>query len=349
MSNAKPADVQQVSDWPDSKEFWRDKRVIVTGGAGFLGSFVVEKLQERGAAEVFVPRSKDYDLRRLDAIRRTLGGIRPDIVIHLAARVGGIGANRAHPAEFFYDNLMMSIPLFHESWQFGVKKFVAIGTVCAYPKYTPVPFREEDLWNGYPEETNAPYGLAKKMLLVQSQAYRRQYGFNSIYLLPVNLYGPRDNFDPGSSHVIPALIRKCVEAREREDDHIVVWGTGKPTREFLYVEDAAEGILLATERYEAGVPINLGSGMEISIKDLVHLIARLTGFEGEIRWDTGKPDGQPRRCLDVSKARQVFGFQAKTDFCEGLASTIRWYRRVRSLQLDVAIREQAGSFVPSVS
>jgi GDP-L-fucose synthase len=212
-----------------------------------------------------------------------------------------------------------------------------------------VPFKEEDLWNGYPEETNAPYGLAKKMLLVQSQAYRRQHGFNSIYLLPVNLYGPRDNFDPGSSHVIPALIRKCVEAREREDDHIVVWGTGKPTREFLYVEDAAEGILLATERYEASAPINLGSGMEISIKDLVHLIARLTGFEGEIRWDTSKPDGQPRRCLDVSKARQVFGFQAKTDFCEGLASTIRWYWQVRSLQLDIAVREQAGSFVPSVS
>ena len=245
--------------------FWDTKRVVVTGGAGFLGSFVVEKLQERGCTHIFVPRSRDYDLRDLGAIRRMLKDAKPDIVIHLAARVGGIGANRTHPAEFFYDNLIMGVQLFHESWRFGVEKFVAIGTVCAYPKHTPVPFKEEDLWNGYPEETNAPYGLAKKMLLVQSQAYRQQYGFNSIFLLPVNLYGPRDNFDLEISHVIPALIRKCIEAKERGDDHIVVWGTGKPTREFLYVEDAAEGILLATERYNESEPVNLGSGMEISI------------------------------------------------------------------------------------
>ena len=301
MSNVQLANMQQVSDWPDSKEFWSDKRVVVTGGSGFLGSFVVEKLQKRGAAEVIVPWSKDYDLRQSYAIRRLLANARPDIVIHLAARVGGIGVNRAHPAEFFYDNLMMSIPLFHEFWKFGVEKFVAIGTVCAYPKYTPVPFKEEDIWGGYPEETNAPYGLAKKMLLVQSQAYRRQYGFNSIYLLPVNLYGPRDNFDPGSSHVIPALICKCVQAREREDDHIVVWGTGKSTREFLYVEDAAEGILLATERYEASAPINLGSGMEISIKDLVHLITRLTRIRGGDQMGHGqarRPTPALSRCVE---------------------------------------------------
>ena len=268
----------------DSGEFWKDKRVIVTGGAGFLGSFVVEKLRQRGVAQLFVPRSKDYDLRHLDGIRRVLADARPDIVIHLAARVGGIGANRAYPAEFFYDNLMMSVPLLHESWRAGVGKFVAIGTVCAYPKFTPVPFKEEDLWDGYPEESNAPYGLAKKMLLVQSQAYRQQYGFNSIFLLPVNMYGPGDNFDLESSHVVPALIRKCVEAKEQGDDRVVVWGTGTPTRGFLYVEDAAEGILLAAERYDESDPVNLGSDMEISIKDLVHLIARLAGFEGEIVW-----------------------------------------------------------------
>ncbi len=312
-------------NWPDSREFWRNKRVVVTGGAGFLGSFVVEKLRERGLTEIFVPRNKDYDLRHLDAIQRMLTAAQPDIVIHLAARVGGIGANRAHPAEFFYDNLMMSVPLLHESWRFGVEKFVAIGTVCAYPKYTPVPFKEEDLWNGYPEETNAPYGLAKKMLLVQSQAYRQQYGYNSIFLLPVNLYGPGDNFDLESSHVIPALIRKCVEAKERGDDQIVAWGTGSPTREFLYVEDTAEGILLAAERYNESEPVNLGSGMEISIKDLMHLIARLMGFGGEIVWDTSKPDGQPRRCLDTSKAERLFGFRAKTPFEEGLRRTVDWY------------------------
>jgi GDP-L-fucose synthase len=327
MPDMQPSNRQRITDWPDSKEFWRDKRVVVTGGAGFLGSFVVEKLQKRGAAEVFVPRSKDYDLRQLDAIRCMLADARPDIVIHLAARVGGIGANRAHPAEFFFDNLMMSVPLFHEAWRFGVEKFVAIGTVCAYPKYTPVPFKEEDLWRDYPEETNAPYGLAKKMLLVQSQAYRQQYGFNSLFLLPVNLYGPGDNFDLESSHVIPALIRKCVQAREREDDHIVVWGTGKPTREFLYVEDAAEGILLATERYNASDPVNLGSGMEISIKDLVHLITWLTGFRGKIVWDANMPDGQLRRCLDTSRAAQLFGFKARTSFEAGLEKTIQWYEQ----------------------
>jgi GDP-L-fucose synthase len=328
--------MQRVAGWPDSKEFWRDKRVIVTGGAGFLGSFVVEKLEQRGAAEIIVPRSKDYDLRDINAIRRLLHDVSVkseirnpkseiDVVIHLAARVGGIGANRAHPAEFFYDNLMMSVPLFHEAWRAGVGKFMAIGTVCAYPQYTPVPFKEEDLWDGYPEETNAPYGLAKKMLLVQSQAYRQQYGFNSIFLLPVNLYGPRDNFDLESSHVIPALIRKCIEARERGDERIVAWGTGRPTREFLYVEDAAEGILLATERYNGGEPVNLGSGMEISIRELLELIARLTGFEGEIVWDTSKPDGQPRRCLDTTKAERFFGFKARTPFEEGLRRTIDWF------------------------
>lgn len=313
------------SPWPDGRAFWQDKRVTVTGGAGFLGSFVVEKLQARGCREVFVPRSQEYDLRDLAGIRRMLEEGQPHLVIHLAARVGGIGANRAHPAEFFYDNLMMSAPLLHESWRAGVDKFVALGTVCAYPKFTPVPFKEEDLWEGYPEETNAPYGLAKKMLLVQSQAYRHQYGFNSTFLLPVNLYGPRDNFDLESAHVIPALIRKCVEAREQGADRIVAWGTGSPTREFLYVEDAAEGIVLAAERYDGGEPVNLGSGMEISIRELMHLIARLAGFEGEIVWDASRPDGQPRRCLDTSRAEQLFGFRAGTPFEEGLRRTVAWY------------------------
>ena len=313
-------------DRPDSKEFWRDKHVVVTGGAGFLGSFVIEKLRQRGATEIFVPLIEEYDLRHLEVIRRLLADARPDIIIHLAARVGGIGANRAHPAEFFYDNLIMGVQLLHEAWRAGVGKFVTLGTVCAYPKFTPVPFKEEDIWNGYPEETNAPYGLAKKMLLVQSQAYRQQYGYNSVFLVPVNLYGPRDNFDLESSHVIPALIRKCVEAQERGDDHIVAWGSGSPTREFLYVEDAAEGILLATERYNESDPVNLGSGMEISIKDLMRLIARLTGFEGQIVWDTSKPDGQPRRSLDTSKAERLFGFRAKTPFEEGLCQTIEWYK-----------------------
>ncbi|NOZ70956.1 MAG: GDP-L-fucose synthase [Chloroflexi bacterium] len=324
--------------WPDSQTFWRDKRVIVTGGAGFLGSFVVDKLRARGAGEIIVPRSKDYDLRNLDAIRQLFEDVKTKsashipqseiVVIHLAAHVGGIGANRAHPAEFFYDNLMMGAPLMHEAWKRGIGKFVAIGTVCAYPKYTPVPFKEEDLWNGYPEETNAPYGLAKKMLLVQAQAYRQQYGFNAIFLLPVNLYGPGDNFDPESSHVIPALIKKCIDAKERGDDQIVAWGDGSPTREFLYVADAAEGILLATERYNDSQPVNLGSAFEISIKDLLEMIARLTGFEGKIVWDTSKPNGQPRRKLDVTKAEKLFGFRAKTTFEQGLKHTIDWYERV---------------------
>lgn len=308
--------------------FWQDKRFVVTGGAGFLGRHLVSAMRARGApdAHLFVPRIEAYDLTQLDNIRRLLRDARPDVVIHLAAKVGGIGANREHPAEFFYENLIMGVQLLHESWKAGVEKFVAIGTICAYPKFAPVPFKEEDLWNGYPEETNAPYGLAKKMLLVQSQAYRQQYGFNAIYLLPVNLYGPGDNFDPKSSHVIPALIRKCLEAKARGDDHIVAWGTGKPTREFLYVEDAAEGILLATARYNEGEPVNLGSGREISIKDLTELIARLTDFEGKIVWDATKPDGQPRRRLDVSRAKQAFGFEARTDFEEGLRRTIAWYQ-----------------------
>ena len=315
--------------WPDSYKFWQDKSVVVTGGAGFLGSYVVEKLHERGARRIVVPRSHQYDLRQLEAIRRLLVDAQPDVVIHMAARVGGIGANRDHPAEFFYDNLMMGVQLLHESWRFGVQKFVTIGTVCAYPKYTPVPFKEDDLWNGYPEETNAPYGLAKKMLLVQGEAYRQQYGFNSIFLLPVNLYGPRDNFDLETSHVIPALIRKCIEATERGDDEIVVWGDGSPTREFIYAADAAEGILLASERYNDPAPVNIGSSYEISIRDLVTLIADLTGFRGRIVWDTTKPNGQPRRKLDVSRAWERFGFRAETTFADGLRATIAWYRSQR--------------------
>jgi GDP-L-fucose synthase len=309
----------------NSQNFWRGKSVVVTGGAGFLGSLVVAKLRERGATDIFVPRSKNYDLRDLVAVRRLLGETSPDIVLHLAARVGGIAANRAHPAEFFYDNLMMGTQLLHESWRAGVRKFVAIGTVCAYPKDTPVPFKEEDLWNGYPEETNAPYGLAKKMQLVQSQAYRQQYDFNSIFLLPVNLFGPGDNFDPDTSHVIPALIKKCMGARMAEDEYVEVWGTGKATREFLYVNDAAEGIVLAAERYDGMEPVNIGSGNEISIRHLAELIARLTGFSGEVRWDSSKPDGQPRRCLDTSRAAHLFGFRARTSLEEGLGLTIQWY------------------------
>ncbi len=309
--------------------FWGEKRVLVTGGAGFLGSRVVDALKGRGSGHVFVPRSRDYDLRRGEDSQRVLQDARPDLVIHLAARVGGIGANRAHPAEFFYDNLLMGTQLLHEAWCVGVKKFVAISTICAYPKLTPVPFREEDLWNGYPEETNAPYGLAKKMLLIQGQAYRQQYGFNVIHLLPVNLYGSGDNFDPEYSHVIPALIRKCLEAIERCEREIVCWGDGTPTREFLYVDDAAEAIALAAERYDGAEPVNVGSGMEISIKDLVHLIARLSGFQGEIRWDTTKPNGQPRRCLDTTRAERQFGFRARTKFEEGLYRTIEWYRMTR--------------------
>ena len=311
--------------WPDSADFWRNKHLCVTGGAGFLGLHLVNALREHGASDISVVRSKDYDLRDFAAIQRMLKDISPDVVIHLAARVGGIGANLAHPAEFFYDNLTMGVQLLHESWRAKVGKFVAIGTVCAYPKFTPVPFREEDLWNGYPEETNAPYGLAKKMLLVQSQAYRAQYGFSSIYLLPVNLYGPGDNFELESSHVIPALIRKCVEAKERGENKIVVWGTGRPSREFLYVDDAAQAIVLATERYDDSQPVNLGSGTEITIKDLVHVIARLTGFNGEVVFDPSKPDGQPRRSLDTRKAEKLFGFRAKTLLEEGLTKTIEAY------------------------
>ncbi|MBX7252108.1 MAG: GDP-L-fucose synthase [Candidatus Promineofilum sp.] len=306
---------------------WHNQRVVVTGGAGFLGRHVVAALQRRDPADIFVPLRESYDLRRQEAILDLLHDTRPTMVIHLAASVGGIGANRAHPAEFFYDNLMMGAQLLHESWRAGVDKFVAIGTVCAYPKVTPIPFREEDLWNGYPEETNAPYGLAKKMLLVQSQAYREQYGYNSIFLLPVNLYGPGDSFDLEASHVIPALIRKCLEATERGDDEIVAWGDGSPTREFLYVEDAAEGIVLAAERLNDSEPVNLGSGFEISIRDLLTTIARHTGFTGRIVWDTSKPNGQPRRALNTDRAFERFGFRATTDFDEGLRQTVAWYRR----------------------
>lgn len=310
-----------------SEIFWADQRVCVTGGAGFLGSFVIEKLRARRAGQIFVPRIEDYDLTQPASVQRMLQDAKPTMIIHLAALAGGIGANRERPAEFFYKNLMMGVPLMHAAWEHGVSKFVAIGTICAYPKFTPVPFREEELWNGYPEETNAPYGLAKKMLLVQAQAYREQYGFNAIYLLPVNLYGPRDNFNLETSHVIPALIRKCLEAQVRGDRQVVLWGDGSPTREFLYVEDAAEGILLAGERYNGSEPVNLGAGREISIKDLATLIGSLTGFEGEFVWDASKPNGQPRRALDTSRAEKFFGFRAQTPFEEGLRRTVEWYRQ----------------------
>lgn len=309
-----------------SETFWKDRRVCVTGGAGFLGSFVTAKLKALGA-DVFIPTIEKYDLVQKESIIQLIEDSKPQMIIHLAAQVGGIGANRAHPADFFYSNLMMGVQLIHEAYLRSVEKVVALGTICAYPKFTPIPFKEEDLWNGYPEETNAPYGLAKKMLLVQSQAYRQQYGYNSIFLMPVNLYGPRDNFNPASSHVIPALIRKCIEAKETGQESIEVWGDGSPTREFLYVEDAAEGILLAAEKYNSSEPVNLGSGMEISIKDLVELIARLTGFEGRLVWDTSKPNGQPCRRLDVSRAEKEFGFRAKVNFEEGLRRTIEWYRQ----------------------
>ncbi|MFL5735013.1 MAG: GDP-L-fucose synthase family protein [Chloroflexia bacterium] len=311
--------------WPDSRVFWSNKRVVVTGGAGFLGSFLVDRLRERGVEHIVVPRSRDYDLRDVNAVKTLLAATRPHMVIHLAARVGGIGANREHPAEFYYDNLMMGALLIHESWKSGVEKFVALGTVCAYPKYTPVPFNEVDLWNGYPEETNAPYGLAKKVQLVQLQSYREQYGFNGVYLLPVNLYGPGDNFDPNSSHVIPALIKKCVDAVRSGAPYIDVWGTGKASREFLYVADAAEAIALAAERYNGPEPVNIGAHREITIRELVALIAEATGFKGEIRWDHTKPDGQPRRALDTTRARDLFGFTAHTDFNEGLRQTVRRY------------------------
>ena len=302
-----------------------EKKICVTGGAGFLGTHLIRELRSRGAQNIFIPKIEDYDLVDADAIKQMLSDSDPDIIIHLAAHVGGIGANQEKPAEFFYDNLMMGVQLIHQAYERGVEKFVAIGTVCAYPKFTPVPFSEDDLWIGYPEETNAPYGLAKKMLLVQSRAYRDQYCYNSIFLLPVNLYGPGDNFNPRSSHVIPALIRKCVEAKEAGEDRIVVWGDGSPTREFIYVTDAARGITLATEKYNESLPVNLGSGFEISIKDLAVKIARMTGFEGDFIWDTSKPNGQPRRALDTSRAKEKFGFEARVDFDEGLKKTIEWY------------------------
>jgi GDP-L-fucose synthase len=315
--------------------FWAGKRVIVTGGAGFLGSFVTEQLAQRGAQDIFIPRIESYNLVEAQGVEAmyadALKGMdaRNTVVIHLAANVGGIGANREHPAEFFYDNLMMGVQLIHQAYKREIGKFVAIGTVCAYPKFTPVPFREADLWNGYPEETNAPYGLAKKMMLVQAQAYREQYGFNAIFLLPVNLYGPRDNFNLQTSHVIPALIRKALEARDRGDAELAVWGDGSPTREFLYVEDAAAGIIAAAEKYNGSEPVNLGSGYEISIKDLAEMIVRLTGYGGKIAWQTDKPNGQPRRGLDVGRARDYFGWQAHVRFEEGIRRTIEWYQTQR--------------------
>jgi GDP-L-fucose synthase len=310
--------------------FWTERTVLVTGGAGFLGTHVVRKLQARGCHAIIVPRSREFDLREKAAIISLFEQARPDLVIHLAAVVGGIDANRRHPGQFFYDNAIMGLQLLEQARLFGIEKVVVLGTVCAYPKFTPVPFREADLWNGYPEETNAPYGLAKKMLLVQAQAYRQEYGLNAIYLLPVNLYGPGDNFDPETSHVIPALIRKCLEAVEGGEHEIVVWGTGQASREFLYVEDAAEAIVLAAEHYDAPEPVNLGAGLELSIKELVELIAELTGFQGHLVWDPTKPDGQPRRGLDTSLAEQAFGFRAQTNFREGLRRTIDWYRQHRA-------------------
>ena len=347
-----------------SDNFWKNKRVIVTGGAGFLGSFVIQKLVERGATDILIPRIENYDLTDRGSIQQLLDDatqpvekcpeylrpvgltlppfgsaqdkpstfdLKPEnlLIIHLAANVGGIGANREHPAEFFYDNLIMGVELMHQAWQRGVGKFVAIGTVCAYPKFTPVPFKEEDLWIGYPEETNAPYGLAKKMMLVQAQAYRQQYGFNAIFLLPVNLYGPRDNFNLRTSHVIPALIRKAIEAQDRGDKELVAWGDGSPTREFLFVEDAADGIVTAAEKYNGEKPVNLGSGYEISIKDLTEMIIQLTGFEGKLVWDTEKPNGQPRRGLDVSRAKEYFGWQAQVPFEEGMRRTVEWFKENR--------------------
>jgi GDP-L-fucose synthase len=311
--------------------FWSQKRICITGGAGFLGRVVTRKLKEKGATEIFIPLIEKYDLVDPKSIDQMLQDSNPDIIIHLAAHVGGIGANREHPAEFFYDNLMMGVQLMHKAWQRGIEKFVAIGTVCAYPKFTPVPFKEDDLWIGYPEETNAPYGLAKKMLLVQSQSYRAQYGFNSIFLLPVNLYGPGDNFNLESSHVIPALIRKCVEAEGLGIKEIEVWGDGSPTREFLFVEDAADGIVLAAETYNESLPVNLGSGYEISIKDLAEKIAFHTGFSGKLVWNTDKPNGQPRRGLDTTRAFEKFAFKAKVNFDEGLKKTIAWYRENQHL------------------
>ena len=315
---------------------WRDQRVVVTGGAGFLGSVLVRKLQERGCRDLVVPRSKDYDLVQMGAVQRLYRDARPDLVFHLAARVGGIGANQAQPGRFFYDNLMMGAQLMEAGRQHRVKKFVAAGTICAYPKYTPVPFREESIWDGYPEETNAPYGLAKKMLLVQSQAYRAQYGFNSIVLFPANLYGPGDNFHPETSHVIPAIIRKCVEAKETGAPSVTLWGDGTPTREFLHVEDAAEGLLLAAERYDRSEPVNLGTGQEIAIRDLTELIVAETGYSGALVFDPAKPNGQPRRALDISRA-SAFGFQATRSLREGIRQTVSWFHANRATLCELAL------------
>ena len=307
--------------------FFEDKRVVVTGGAGFLGKYVIDGLEKRGCQNILIPKIEDYDFVKADDISRMYDVMSPDIVIHLAAVVGGIGANREHPGKFFYENLMMGVQLIEQGRLRYIEKFVAIGTICAYPKFTPVPFKEEDIWNGYPEETNAPYGLAKKMLLVQSQAYRAEYGFNSIFLLPVNLYGPGDNFNPASSHVIPALIKKCVDAIDEGADFVECWGTGQVSREFIHAADAAEGILLATEHYNGSEPVNIGAGFEITIKDLAEKVVELTGFTGQIRWDPSQPDGQPRRQLDVCRAKKEFGFEAKVDFEKGLKETIDWYIR----------------------
>ena len=308
----------------------KDKRITVTGGKGFLGGHLIKKLQDKSYQKIAVAGRPEYDLVNLADIQRMYEDTRPDVVIHLAAKVGGIGFNQEHPASLFYDNIMMGVQLIHEGYLRRINKFVALGTICAYPKFTPVPFKEDDIWNGYPEETNAPYGLAKKMMLVQSQAYRNQYGFNSIFILPVNLFGPGDNFDPRSSHVIPALIKKCVDAVASGDREIIVWGTGKATREFFYVEDAAEAIILAMEKYNKSDPVNIGAGFEISIRDLVGLIIELTGFKGIVTWDETKPDGQPRRMLDTTRAYHEFGFKARTDFRVGLAKTIEWYRSHRA-------------------
>jgi len=319
-----------------AEAFWQGKRVIVTGGAGFLGKFVTQKLQQRGATDIFVPRIEDYNLVQAEDIRRmytdALAGKKAEqvLVIHLAANVGGIGANLDHPAEFFYDNLMMGVELLHQAYKNGIGKFVAIGTVCAYPKFTPVPFKEDNLWEGYPEETNAPYGMAKKMMLVQAGAYRQQYDFNAIFLLPVNLYGPGDNFNLKTSHVIPALVRKAIEAKDRGDEELALWGDGSPTREFLYVEDAADGIVTAAEGYNGAEPVNLGSGQEISIRELAEMVARMTGFSGKLVWQTDRPNGQPRRALDTSRALEYFGWKAAMPFEQGMRRTIDWFREHRS-------------------
>lgn len=310
--------------------FFSNKRVVVTGGAGFLGSVVVAQLRQQGCRDIWVPRSQDYDLVQMDAVRRLYDDAAPDIVLHLAARVGGIGANQANAGRFFYDNLMMGTQLMEVGRQRGLEKFVALATICAYPKYTPVPFREDDLWSGYPEETNAPYGLAKKMMLVQAQAYRQQYGFNAIVLFPVNLYGPGDNFDMQTSHVIPALIRKCVEAQAKDEPRVVLWGDGSPSREFLYVDDAARAILMAAEHYNGHEPVNIGTGEEITIQNLAHLIADEVGYKGELVWDTGKPNGQPRRCLDTTRAKQLFGFEAEYSLNDGIKETVSWFYEHRN-------------------